>query len=351
MGQKRWTVALEHALLIHLQQNWTQQNHDLFRGAMVSPALALHDGRKHLGQWMPTIRTISFSRTWVQTTPWTTVIEVLKHEMAHQYVSEILKVHNEPPHGPAFRSVCAQFHIDSRAQGIPDVVDKKSSKVVDKIQKLLALAQSPNEHEAKLALQKARQWMNEYELAWSQRTREASFSHRCLGPNKGRFDPWEKMLAGLLAKHFFVHAIWIPVYDVFRAKMVRTLEICGRPEAVDVAEYTHVYLTQTAQRLWNAYKSAHGVQSNRERRTFLLGVMMGFSQSLDDDLLVCVENGLVPATDKNCRLVSPSTSKNTTATRAFHPRQPHSVRDKGRDVISIKPAITRRKGLLRQLLG
>ena len=192
MGQKRWTVALEHALLIHLQQNWTQQNHDLFRGAMVSPALALHDGRKHLGQWMPTIRTISFSRMWVQTTPWTTVIEVLKHEMAHQYVSEILKVHNEPPHGPAFRSVCAQFHIDSRAQGIPDVVDKKSSKVVDKIQKLLALAQSPNEHEAKLALQKARQWMNEYELEWSQRTRRPHSRTDVSDPTKDGLTPGKR---------------------------------------------------------------------------------------------------------------------------------------------------------------
>ena len=243
MGQKRWTVALEHALLIHLQQNWTQQNHDLFRGQW-SPALALHDGRKHLGQWMPTIRTISFSRMWVQTTPWTTVIEVLKHEMAHQYVSEILKVHNEPPHGPAFRSVCAQFHIDSRAQGLPDVVDKKSSKVVDKIQKLLALAQSPNEHEAKLALQKARQWMNEYELEWSQRTREASFSHRCLGPNKGRFDPWEKMLAGLRRSisctcDMDTRLRCIPSENVW------TLEICVVQRPL-IPEYTHVYLTQTA---------------------------------------------------------------------------------------------------------
>ena len=161
------------------------------------------------------------------------------------------------------------------------------------------------------------------------------------------------MLAGLLAKHFFVHAIWIPVYDVFRAKMVRTLEICGRPEAVDVAEYTHVYLTQTAQRLWNAYKSAHGVQSNRERRTFLLGVMMGFSQSLDDDLLVCVENGLVPATDNELQDWFLHRHRRIRRQQGRSIRASHTLRagqKEGRN-IDIKPAITRRKGLLRQLLG
>lgn len=353
MGQRQWTAELERALLKELHVQWNDQNHDRFRTAMVSPALALHEGRKHLGQWMPRERTISMSREWIQTTAWSTVIEVLKHEMAHQYVSEVLKVDNESPHGPAFRSVCRRFKIDGRASGIPTATPNDNVKVVQKIQKLLALAKSPNEHEAKLALQKAREWMNEHELAWSHRDRTASFTHRCLGRAKGRFDPWEKMLAGLLARHFFVHAIWIPVYDAYRARRVRTLEVCGRPEAVDVAEYTHVYLTQTAQKLWMDYRSTHQIQSNRERRTFLLGVMMGFSQSLEQDLSSCVARGLVPAHDKDLenwfvqrhrriRRQRGRTIRNSTTLRAGQ--------SEGRK-IEIKPALTRRTGLLRKLLG
>ena len=353
MGRVRWTVELERALLQEIQENWTQQNHERFRNAMTSPAFALHDGRKHLGQWMPQVRTITMSRHWVQSTEWSSVIEVLKHEMAHQYVSEILKIEDEKPHGPAFRSVCTRFHVDARAAGTPKPNPEGNSKVVEKIQKLLALAQSPNEHEAKIALQKARQWMNEHELEWSGRMRSPTFIHRCLGQVKGRFDPWEKMLAGLLAQHFFVHAIWIPVYDVYRMRRVRTLEVCGRPQAIEVAEYTHEYLTRTAQKLWLDYKNKNDIRSNRERRTFLLGVMMGFSQSLDHDLSQCKERGLIPAEDHDLQYWFVQRHQRVRRRRGPGIRASAALnagQSEGRK-IEIKPALTRRHGLLRKLLN
>ena len=72
------------------------------------------------------------------------LVEVLKHEMAHQFVDEVLGVHDEPDHGPVFRQVCDERGIDARAAGAPDA-DRARDHVLDRIAKLLALAGSPND--------------------------------------------------------------------------------------------------------------------------------------------------------------------------------------------------------------
>ena len=41
------------------------------------------------------------------------MVEVLKHEMAHQYAHEILGARDESAHGEAFRTVCQRLGIDA----------------------------------------------------------------------------------------------------------------------------------------------------------------------------------------------------------------------------------------------
>jgi hypothetical protein len=293
----RCTPLLQQALLTELQANWMRLNRDLFRGALRQPALQLHEGERVLGHWQRQTRTLSMGRVWITIAPWGQVIEVLKHEMAHQFVSEVLGEHEQSPHGEAFRSVCERFQIDPKASGLPDPRPASEPKSVQRIRKLLALSTSPNEHEARAALSQAHRLMTQNEAAWDDRDRPKHFDFRQLGAKKGRFDPWEKCLAGLLGQHFFVHPIWVPVYDVLRGKTVRVLEINGRPEALEVAVYAHTFLVRTAETLWRAHRQRHGLTGNKTRRTFLLGVMLGFSQQLEDEAVQCAERGLVPAVD------------------------------------------------------
>ena len=85
---------------------------------------------------------------------WGTLVEVLKHEMAHQFVAEVLGVLDESSHGPVYRKVCEERGIDSRAAGIPEAGDAApQDQVLERIQKLLALAESQNEHEAQAAME------------------------------------------------------------------------------------------------------------------------------------------------------------------------------------------------------
>ena len=117
---------------------------DYFRDAFRPAVLSLTDRESLLGEWRRDAREISLSRAFVLSSPWGSVVEVLKHEIAHQYVDEVLKVHDETAHGAAFRRTCEMFGVDARARGIPE--SNEVSPLMDKIVRLLALTESPNRH-------------------------------------------------------------------------------------------------------------------------------------------------------------------------------------------------------------
>src|ERR1700744_6369834 len=142
------TAALEAALARELRATWHQVNDAYFRGALRAPTLELVPTRTTLGRWLHATRTVEISLPLVVEKPWGVVVEVLKHEMAHQYVHEVLGETGQTPHGTAFREACARLGIDARAAGMPSAPaegpDAAEEKVVVRIARLLALAESPN---------------------------------------------------------------------------------------------------------------------------------------------------------------------------------------------------------------
>lgn len=59
------------------------------------------------------------------------------------------------------------------------------------------------------------------------------------------------------------------------------LEVCGAPVNLEMASYVYDFLMRTAQRLWDDYRRARGIRSQRDRRTYVAGVMAGFKEKLD----------------------------------------------------------------------
>ena len=143
-----------------------QLNLSHFKGALKTPQIALSDATSFLARWLRALSTIEFSRAFVaKAESWGVVIEVLKHEMAHQYVHEILG-EDESPHGPAFRAACERLGIDARARGLPDAqLDPAGQRVLERVHKLLALAESDNRHEAEAAAAAAQRLMLRHNLA------------------------------------------------------------------------------------------------------------------------------------------------------------------------------------------
>src|SRR3974390_2566830 len=101
------SAKLHAALIRELRAAWHQLNESYFRGGFRPPTLELVANRGPLGRWLPATRTLEISRPLVLDHPWGAVIEVLKHEMAHQYVHEVLGETSQTPHGRAFRDSCA----------------------------------------------------------------------------------------------------------------------------------------------------------------------------------------------------------------------------------------------------
>jgi hypothetical protein len=278
-------AALAAALVRELARTWADLNATFFRRRLRPPAIELSDATTRLGRWVPGVRTIEIARSLVLDKPWGVVVEVLKHEMAHQYVHEVENVVGEAAHGPAFRALCDRLGIDGSATGLPaDAGDpgSESARVLERIRKLLALADSPNANEAEAAMAAAQRLMLKYNLDAAAARGDAGvgYAFRHLGQPSGRTGEHERLVAAILAEHFFVEVIWVPVYRPLEGRHGSVLEICGTTENLEMASYVHAYLLHAAERLWREHKRARGIRGDRDRRTYLAGVMAGFLEKL-----------------------------------------------------------------------
>ncbi|HEY8074840.1 MAG TPA: SprT-like domain-containing protein, partial [Labilithrix sp.] len=293
------SARLEAALLREIAEQYRHLALNYFKGALRMPQFELVASRARLGRWVEATRTIELSRPLVLEHPWGVVVEVLKHEMAHQYVQEVLGERAETAHGPRFRAVCERLGIDGAAAGMPKAAGsvEVTRKMAERIARLLALAESPNVHEAEAAMAAAQKLLLKHNLDLGRERGAHGYAWKHVGRVTGRTTEAERVLSLVLGKHFFVEAIWVPVYRPFEGKRGSVLEICGTPESLEIAEYVHGYLVETAERLWREHKIEHGIWGDRERRTFLAGVMSGMNEKLSRESKKNESAGLVWVAD------------------------------------------------------
>lgn len=313
MPDLRLTAKLETLLVREIALEYAHVNRIYFKEALTPPQIVLVPSRTHLGRWIVATRTLEISRPLVLEQPWGVVLEVLKHEMAHQYVYEVLGETGETPHGAAFRATCKRLGIDGAASGMPTAAPAAEQRVIERIARLLALAESPNQHEAEAATVAAQRLMLKHNLDVRKDAATRGYSFRHLGKPSGRVTEAERVLAMVLGKHFFVEVIWVPVYRPLDGKRGSVLEVCGSVANLEIAEYVHDFMLHTAERLWAEHKSARGIHGDRDRRTFLAGVMAGFAEKLGKNAQRHKEEGLVWLKDADL----------STYLRARHPHIRH----------------------------
>ncbi|MCS6913358.1 MAG: DUF2786 domain-containing protein [Myxococcales bacterium] len=285
---------LEAALLRELLAAWHDLNHSHFGQALRPPALLLSEATGYLGRWVRQERCIELSRRLVLEHPWGVVCEVLKHEMAHQYVHEVLHVLDESAHGPAFRAVCQRLGIDASAGGLPRAPGgAEEERVLQRVARLLALAESSNLHEAEAAMREAQRLMLKYNIETAGTGAQAGYGFRHIGPVRSRVSESERLIGMILGNHFFVEVIWVRSFVVQQGRSGWVLEVCGSPANLEMAEYVYNFLVRTAEQLWQEHKRAHGLRSDRDRRTFIAGVMLGFDEKLNKQKNLHRSQGLV----------------------------------------------------------
>lgn len=294
MTEPELTAELFALLEKELVKTWAYVNWSCFREAMRPPVLAVVESDR-LGAYKPELRRLELSRALCLGQPWHVVVEVLKHEMAHQYVCEVLRVTDETAHGPAFRRTCEQLGVDATASGLPEAYARspEEERLVERVAKLLALAESPNEHEAQAAATTARKLMLKHDLDERAANRVRRYGARTLGEPSLRHAEWENHLANVLSKHFFVEVIWAHSYLLRQGKLGTVLEITGTFANLEMAEYVYVFLRDTGLRLFEEKRKAGLVGGKRDRDRFLAGVIQGFRDKLDAETKVQAAAGLV----------------------------------------------------------
>ena len=225
---------------------------------------------------------------------WDVVLEVLKHEMSHQYVAQVMGRGHEPPHGPAFQEACRRLGVHPlfrRAQSeIPRLLPGNRSPasatlpVMAKIEKLLALAASANEHEAALAMAKAGDLMRRHNLERlaapaDQKSVAAAYDYLVISTGRRRRPPHHAHLAAILQDFFYVKTISYPLYDPRHDQCHQVLELLGARENLAVAEYVYQFLAGQLPRLWQRYQLAEGAPG-RAKNSYYLGILNGFREKL-----------------------------------------------------------------------
>ena len=297
------SVELERAALRAVRTAYAELNESLFGRRLRSCQLTFVDAGPRLGRWVGELRTIELSRALLLEHGWGVLVEVLKHEMAHQYVYEVEGAH-EAPHGASFRRVCRERGIDERAAGVPLGASEASpehGRILDRVGKLLALAESANEHEAQNAMSAAQRLMLKYNIEVTLDSRPTSYGFRHLGRPTGRVSEAERRLANILADHFFVECIWVPVWRPLEGKRGSVLEVCGRSENLELAAYVHSFLSHTAEALFREYRKHNGAGRHARRQSFLAGVMLGFQDKLREERKKSQNEGLVWVGDAGLR--------------------------------------------------
>lgn len=258
------------------------------RRSIVKPLFAIRDMHGRLGCWSAGKREIALSREIVSNHSWDDVKDVLLHEMAHQVAHEALHAIAEPDHGHSFKKACRLLRADPAASGNylslharlhqeQELSDK--DRIVVRIRKLMALAESSNPNEANTAMRKAYELIARHNVDLIARGTDQEYTSIFLGMPRLRHFREVYHLAHLLQDFYFVQGMWIQAWVLEKNKMGRVLEISGTRKNVQIAEYIHDSVARYIDTAWADYRRGKGL--NRYRKTdFAVGIIEGFKTTL-----------------------------------------------------------------------
>jgi hypothetical protein len=350
---------LEEAWVRNLRLHYDTYNWDYLKRKLRPPLIRIGRSRDRLGEWNGSQRTITISGDHILRHSWESVLDTLRHEMAHQYVEEIFSMPDAAPHGDAFERACRLLRIEAGASPKTDALAgldasrEERDRMLLRIKELLALAGSPNEHEAASAMRMAHKYLLKYNLDLAQVDSARSFESRFLGKCSGRIQEYEYTLAHILQDHFFVLVIWTCSYDALRDKPGRILKICGTRENLQTAEYAYHYVMNLTEPLWRKHQQAFGAPGTA-RRQYLAGLLSGLKTKLDQAKeQLGDEHGLVwlgdPLLTEHWRWQNPHIGKVSLSGASRGDGFHAGLRD-GKD-ISIRPGLAEGSASRGKLLG
>ncbi len=271
-----------------------------YRVKLRRPVIDLTDNERILGSWDASLREIRLSVRLILQFPWDVVQEVLKHEMAHQYVTEVLKVADG--HGRYFRLACDALRVacwartadvqleEAIVNRLEVVKDSETDRMLRKAEKLMALAASNNEHESLLAMQRLRELSARYGLDRYSSGVHEDCVHRIVYLRKKRLERYQSMIVSILNDFFFVRIIYTNYFDPQQGEEFRAMDLIGTPVNTSMAEYVYHFLEERVITLWREFQRSRPELAGRSSRaSYCMGVLKGFHQKLEKQRLGGVE--------------------------------------------------------------
>lgn len=288
---------LEHKIIHGLSCEWekvlgvlNQSQSRLMKKSMKKPLISIKDMKSRFGFWSAGKREICISRNFVLNYSWNDVRDLLLHEMAHQFAGEVLNAANEPPHGPSFQKACELLRANPKSTGNYKPLSERifyglkgeEDKITLRIKKLMALAESKNQHEAEAAMAKAYELISKYNLTILEDNKKQDFCSMFIGTPALRHPREEYHLAHLLQDYCFVYGLWISAYVLEKGKMGGVLEISGEPHNLKTASYVYDFIKNYINSQWTDYNKDKRL--NRYRKTdFSIGIINGFCEKLESE--------------------------------------------------------------------
>jgi|GEM_PF-225587 len=269
------------------------------------PLFEIIDVHSYWGQWDPVFRRIRISASLIEKHPWDFVLKILKHEMAHQIVSELFAISNDATHGEAFQRACAMLGLEQEfrgyrahppAPGNPSSTDPSKTKdsgnttnnarrLLEKTQRLMALAQSANENEALASMKKVYDLYEKYNLEqlaerWRQGANfQPPFIYKIIYLHSRRIEAHQSHIASLLQEFYFVQIIFSEIFNPQICQRQKTIELFGTEENVAMAEYVFHFLENQILQMWMNFSKA-GQHPSKFKRSYLVGLLVGFRAKL-----------------------------------------------------------------------
>jgi hypothetical protein len=270
---------------------------------LVFPIFKLTDVHYKWGSWNPSTRVMTFSLSLLRNYEWGAVEHVLRHELAHQIVSEIFGMDcYGVSHGELWGEACkivdiAPVRCDSdlflSSFKSPDGPDDSS--MVDKVRKLLIHANDSGatEAEAESFMVKAKELMLRHDIKMQDISgNERLWVVRPIGPLFKRWPVYMWKLGKLLSRHYNVNCI-----QTYGPDGTHRLELFGEPSNLDIAEYVGHALLNQADYLYEKQKVVHKMARDEmnatrsisstpiymrrlSKRAFIEGLLDGYSNKL-----------------------------------------------------------------------
>ncbi len=155
----------------------------------------------------------------------------------------------------------------------------KENKVIDKIEKLLALAGSDNENEAKSAMLKARELMAKYEIRRDQLQERQEEERAIVHYTSPSFhDDWCKMIASVIADNFrcsVITSYWRCSDDAYRLKFF------GYDEDAEICINIFNYAVKVIRTRFATLRAIYADADRKFGRNEKMNYVEGFCNGLD----------------------------------------------------------------------